>query len=100
MASQDTGGQKRASKTSEEVDEVAHALLDDRAQAAHEIGDLLAAVITLARHCGVDPELALRSSVGRFRARFEHMVATAQRPLDDLSLDEWLALWADATSAT
>jgi tetrapyrrole methylase family protein/MazG family protein len=35
------------------------------------VGDLLFAVVGLARHLGVDPESALRASAARFRARFE-----------------------------
>jgi MazG family protein len=66
------------------------------AQASHEIGDLLAAVVSLARHLDVDPELALRASTARFRERFEAVVAGADRPAQELSADEWLALWRAA----
>ncbi|HSK89991.1 MAG TPA: nucleoside triphosphate pyrophosphohydrolase [Euzebyales bacterium] len=67
-------------------------------QAAHEIGDLLAAVVALARHLDVDPELALRGSAGRFRARFEAALANADRPAQELSRDDWRALWDAARS--
>jgi MazG family protein len=66
------------------------------AQASHEIGDLLAAVVSLARHLDVDPELALRASTARFRERFEAVVAGADRSAQELSADEWLALWRAA----
>lgn len=36
-----------------------------------ELGDLLFSVVNVARHLDVDPELALRTAVGRFRTRFE-----------------------------
>lgn len=79
----------------DEIDEVGQA---GDAQAAHEIGDLLAAVITLARHVDVDPELALRASTARFRERFEQALASADRPHGELSPDDWLALWKSARS--
>ncbi len=40
-----------------------------------EIGDLLFAVITLARHQGLDPEAALARTNHKFSQRFEHMEA-------------------------
>lgn len=82
-------------KVREETDEVARA---SSAQAAHEVGDLLAAVITLARHLDVDPELALRASTARFRERFERALASADRDPQELSSDDWLALWKAARS--
>lgn len=63
------------------------------AQREHEIGDLLMSVVGLARRHKVDPELALRGAARRFKERFESMVAAADRPLDQLSREEWLALW-------
>jgi MazG family protein len=82
-------------KVREETDEVARA---SDAQAAHEIGDLLAAVITVARHLDVDAELALRASTARFRERFERALASANRPPEELSSEQWLALWNAARS--
>jgi XTP/dITP diphosphohydrolase len=61
-----------------------------------ELGDLLAAVVALARWHEVDPELALRRAAGRFRARFEAAAAAADRPLETLSAAEWRALWEAA----
>jgi ATP diphosphatase len=45
----------------------------DEAALAHELGDLLLAITSLARHLGVDPEGALRAANGRFEARFAHV---------------------------
>lgn len=66
---------------------------------AAEVGDLLLSVAGLARRLGVDPETALRGAAGRFRRRFETVVAAADRPLEELSRDDWLALWEAAKEA-
>ena len=65
------------------------------AQIAHRIGDLMTAVVSLARHHDVDPELALRASTARFRERFEDVLTRAGRPADQLSSDEWRELWQE-----
>jgi nucleoside triphosphate diphosphatase len=63
-----------------------------------EVGDLLLAATSLARHLGVDPETALRRANGRFEARFRAMEALAATRglalagLDAASLDR---LWED-----
>jgi ATP diphosphatase len=80
-------------KVREELDEVERATV---AQQAHEVGDLLAAVMTLATTLGVDPELALRSHASRFRQRFERTLALADGPPSELSDEQWLALWRTA----
>jgi uncharacterized protein YabN with tetrapyrrole methylase and pyrophosphatase domain len=87
------GANAALAKIRETVEQVTDA---SDAQASHGIGDLLAAVVGLARHLDVDPELALRASTARFRKRFEAMVAGADRPAQELSADEWLALWRAA----
>ena len=58
-----------------------------------ELGDLLGAVVGLARWQGIDPEMALRGAARRFRDRFEAAVAAADRPLEELTADDWRALW-------
>ncbi len=66
---------------------------------AREIGDLLFAVVNLARHLGVDPERELRVATGRFRERFRHIerrLAEQGRSFKDSSLDELDRLWDEA----
>jgi MazG family protein len=66
-----------------------------------EIGDLLFAVVNLARHLEVDPESALRHANGKFERRFrqvEDQLAAAGRKPADASLDELEALWQRAKS--
>jgi ATP diphosphatase len=88
------------SKIAEETDEVAHELATggatgradaDHGRLADEIGDLLFAVVNLARKVRVDPELALRGSAIRFRQRVEGAARAAGedgRTFEELELDE------------
>lgn len=46
-------------------------------EAYHEVGDMLFAVVNLARKLRVDPELALRSAAGRFQQRVERAAELA-----------------------
>ena len=61
-----------------------------------ELGDLLFTAVNLARHLGVDAEMALRGCNRRFRDRFRQMELTAPRPLEDLSPGELESLWSQA----
>lgn len=87
-------------KIREETQEVAEALEDGGVAAIRdEMGDLLFAVVNLARHAGVDPEDALRGTNDKFTRRFGHveqrLAADGRRP-DQASLDEMEALWQEA----
>ncbi len=56
---------------------------DDEAAVADELGDVLFAIVNVARHLGVEPELALRAAAGKFRRRFEAVeVLAAGRDID------------------
>ena len=62
-------------KIREEVDETEAALESrDPACVAEEIGDLLFAVVNLARFVKTDPEAHLRAATDKFRRRFDRMV--------------------------
>jgi len=58
-----------------------------------ELGDLLFAVVNLARWQKIEPEEALRKMVDRFTSRFERMEALATVPLRELGPEQWDALW-------
>jgi nucleoside triphosphate diphosphatase len=82
-------------KIAEELDEISAAASDDERE--DEIGDLLFAVVNLARHLKVDPEVALRRANAKFERRFR-AIETADG-FTDLSLDEKEALWTAAKAA-
>lgn len=66
---------------------------------AEEVGDVLFALVNLARWVGVDPESALKKANRKFRRRFRHIENTLRaqdrRPAD-ADTDELIALWRDA----
>jgi ATP diphosphatase len=90
-------------KIREEADEIARELASGRRQeAAAETGDLLFAVVNLARHIGADPEAALRDTNVKFERRFafiEQALAAAGKKPEQSSLAEMDALWEAAKSA-
>jgi MazG family protein len=67
-----------------------------------EIGDLLFALVNLARHLEVDAESSLRRANAKFERRFRRIEdalhASGRRPAD-ASLDEMEALWQQAKAA-
>src|SRR5262245_25862759 len=61
-------------KVSEEIRELDQAIAsNDKARVEAELGDLLFALVNLARHQGVDAEMALRGTADRFAGRFAHV---------------------------
>ena len=61
-----------------------------------EVGDLLFAMVNVARHLDVDPESALRGAILKFRNRVEAVetLATQQgRSMKSMDLNELDALW-------
>jgi ATP diphosphatase len=87
-------------KIREEADEI-EAELDsaDNAKAAVEVGDLLFAVVNLARHLQADPEGILRATNLKFERRFaaiEAALAARGKKPQDATLAEMDALWDEA----
>lgn len=86
-------------KIHEELDELEQAAgASSREHIEEELGDLLFAVVNLARHLGIDPENALTSANYKFERRFRAMEAAIERTggsLASRSLEEmereWLA---------
>jgi nucleoside triphosphate diphosphatase len=90
-------------KIREEADEIETAIhSDERRQAAAEVGDLLFAVVNLARHLDADPEGVLRATNAKFERRFgaiEHALAERGKSPKDSTLAEMDALWNVAKAA-
>lgn len=87
-------------KVEEEWAELREALAaGDRPGAEHELGDLLFAVVNVARKAGIEPELALRRTVERFQARFRYVEARLEKPLAEATLEEMDALWEESKRA-
>jgi nucleoside triphosphate diphosphatase len=90
-------------KIREEADEI-EAELDrgDKTAMAAEVGDLLFAVVNLARHLDADPEGVLRGTNLKFERRFasiERALAARGKTPKDASLAEMDALWNEAKAA-
>jgi tetrapyrrole methylase family protein/MazG family protein/ATP diphosphatase len=96
-------------KVSEELAELDEAIVEgskDRIRA--ELGDMLFAMVNLARHHGIDAEEALRETTDRFRSRFDHVERRVKerhgdwprdakgRPARGLSLEELDGYWDEA----
>jgi ATP diphosphatase len=69
----------------------------DHRRMLEEMGDLLFAVVNLARHLKIDPEAALREANRKFEQRFRAIESTPG--FAELSLDEKEALWVAAKKA-
>ncbi len=86
-----------ADKVKEELAEVQAAIASgDQAHVQEEIGDLLFAVVNLARHAGVKSEVALQQANRKFTTRFmqvEALVAADQHDMQSLELNNLEAYW-------
>jgi len=84
-------------KIREEADEIGAELASGDTRAARdEVGDLLFAVVNLARHLGADPERALRATNHKFERRFgyiERALAAAGKTPEQSTLAEMDELW-------
>jgi len=88
-------------KIAEEAGELAE-VTEHPDRATEETGDLLFAVVNVARHLGVDPESALRAAANKFRRRFEsveRLAATREIDLHDADLVALDQLWDEIKAA-
>jgi ATP diphosphatase len=87
-------------KIREEADEIERELAaGKRSAAVAEIGDLLFAVVNLARHHDADPEATLRQTNAKFERRFgaiERALAERGKTPQQATLQEMDQLWNDA----
>lgn len=89
-----------ADKVREEMDEFLGARASgDLEKIRDEVGDLLFAVVNMARWCGVNSEGALRETVNKFIRRFKHFEADVARqniPLSEMNLEDMERIWEQA----
>jgi len=94
------GSLAKVVEETEEIREIADS--NDREAAHHELGDLLFAVVNLARKLEVDAESALQDASLRFTRRFEfiedRLTEGGRKPADS-NLEEMDALWNAAKTA-
>ena len=87
-------------KIHEELDELEEAVgTRDAASIEEELGDLLFAVVNLARHLDVDPEKALTGANYKFERRFRDMerdIVEKGRNIKNLSLSAMEGHWRQA----
>jgi ATP diphosphatase len=90
-------------KIREEADEIeAEIKAGETDEAAREVGDLLFAVVNLARHLNTDPESVLRATNAKFERRFawiERALALRGKAARQATLTEMDALWDQAKAA-
>jgi tetrapyrrole methylase family protein/MazG family protein len=87
-------------KIAEEIQEIKDVTNEEELIA--ELGDLLFALVNLARWKKVDAEAALRGTSMRFKTRFAYVEKGAKqqgRKLSEMSIDEMEALWQEAKNA-
>ena len=91
-------------KVDEETAELKAAMESDDARSIEEeIGDLLFAVVNLARHLDVEPETALRRTNLKFRSRFAHIERSVKErgeSFENTSLEQMDELWNEAKAAS
>ena len=97
-------------KLREEIAELETALHDQahedseatRLRVSEELGDVLFTAVNVSRWQSINPELALRDTVNRFRARFAMMEQQAQErgvALESLTPQQWNEMWEAAKVA-
>jgi len=77
-------------------EEIAEFRAAPETEKAAEFGDLLFALANVARHLGIDPEEALRSTNAKFARRFRHIELELEKrgkSPQDSNLEEMDALW-------
>ncbi len=84
-------------KVDEELAELDEALASgDQQRCQEELGDLLFAIVNMARHQKTNPEMALRGTIDRFMSRFAYVEEKLGDDLAGASLAEMERLWEEA----
>ncbi len=87
-------------KLDEEIAEFKESLKSENAaRIEEELGDIFFMLVNLSRFLEVDPEEALRKTIGKFIRRFRYIeenAADAGKSLNDMTLDEMEKLWQES----
>ncbi len=87
-------------KLDEELSEFKESLKkEDAPGIEEELGDLFFMLVNISRFLGLNPEEALRKTIGKFIHRFRYIeehAAEAGKSLNDMTIDEMEALWQEA----
>ena len=84
-----------------EIDEFKEACIEgDFQHEEEELGDILFAIVNLARWNKIDAEQALIKANKKFIKRFKKMEEIATKPLEEYTFDEYDKLWKSAKSQT
>ena len=87
-------------KIKEEVQELEEAVQNQNPEhIRHEMGDVLLALASLARHHNISMEQSFETALTRFQSRWDMMIEIAEAEkiiLDTLTPDEWEQLWESA----
>ncbi len=81
-----------------EIREFSHAKNEEDREL--EFGDILFAIVNLARWNKLDAEQCLIKANKKFETRFRKMEEIAPKRLEDLSYEEWDNLWKKAKTLT
>lgn len=81
-------------KVEEELKELKEA--QDYDSKEEELGDLLFAIVNLARFLKIDPEVALTKTINKFQKRFRYIENHSGRPLEEMTLEEMDVFWEEA----
>ncbi len=87
-------------KLDEEIAEFKESLkTEEAAKIEEELGDIFFMLVNISRFLDVDPEEALRKTIGKFIRRFRHIeesAADAGKSLNDMTIEEMEKLWQEA----
>lgn len=65
-----------------------------------ELGDILFSLVNVARWHNIDPELALAKANKKFIKRFNKLEEISEKPVSELSYEEYNSLWAKVKELT
>ena len=82
----------------EEIDEFKNAETNKNKE--EEFGDILFCLVNIARWNQIDPEIALAKANKKFIKRFNKLEELSQKPLTELSFEEYENLWEKAKKIT